>query len=310
VTTAENLLARMAEQLVSESELPHLSAADVERMSTTAMIRDSGAAVLPESPTLAVRLHGAGIQGSEVGLEEAFDILNPLQHAFSAMGQSVAQIATAAGKIPGVIKKATKLRFSPAIGVGSVVFNLLGPAEPTTGDEIPALVGTETLADVTMGHLMQVIKLADETDNTSQVADRLRRFGPRSAKHLNDLAGAVISHDIDVSLNWRTDHSSRAALLNRRGALGLQGAISHNRTQTNTITLPGILVTASMVEPVTIKLDDQRLIHLTVDSELAQTLDQFCFKRVVAHAEETIEWRLSKGTEVRKYALLTIHLAE
>ncbi|MGC4903101.1 hypothetical protein ACLQ2Y_27705 [Micromonospora echinospora] len=275
------------------------------------MIQDAGGQLQPSPPTLDVRMHGPGVRGNEVSLEEAFDLLSPLQHALSSIGQSIAQVATGAGRIPEVIKRATELKISPAVSIGSVVFHLRGPGEDVTGDEIPGSTETDTLADVAMQSLLRVVQLADTSENSLDIASQIRRFGPRSAKHLNDLSKAVVDHEIDLGFQWRNPRGQKSqGLLNRRGALGLQGAISHNRSRTSTVTLEGILATVSVVEPAAIRLDDERLIRLEVSPEVALTLDQYCYKRVVVQAEETIVWNLSKGNESRQYTLLSIHLHE
>ncbi|GAA2598447.1 hypothetical protein GCM10010435_92320 [Winogradskya consettensis] len=48
------------------------------------------------------RLHGQGIAGHAIGVEEAIRILSPLQQALSSIGQSLATMPTASGKIPEV----------------------------------------------------------------------------------------------------------------------------------------------------------------------------------------------------------------
>lgn len=308
--TPDDLLARLRDQAAADASPPPADADELGALSFEAMVRQAGGAAETAWPMLNVRLHGLGIPGHDVALDDAFAILNPLQQACASIGQALARVATTAGKIPDVIRRATQFRLSPALSAGSVVFHLNAPAEVVTGEEIPGATGSDTLADITLTRLMSVITLAEQTDNTLDVADEVRRFGPRAAKHLNDLAGAVVSTDIDVTLQWKNGQTQRTAMLNRRGALGLQGAISHNRTQTKTVTLHGTLVTASTVEPIAIRSDDGRLVHLSATPELAWTLDRLCFRRVVAQAEEAITWRLSKGTEVRRYTLLTIHLAD
>lgn len=310
MSTPSELLALMEERLRADPSQSPVDADELGRLSVAAMIRDSGGPASVVAPTLAVRMHGTGVPGHDVALEDAFAILNPLQHACSSIGQSIAKVATAAGRIPEVIRKGTQFRLSPILSPGSVVFHLRAPTEPVTGEEIPGVTGSDTLADVTLTRLMNVIRLAEQTDNMPGVSSEVRRFGPRAAKHLNDLAVAIAASEIDVTLRWQNGRETRSALLNRRCALSLQDAISHNRTQTRTVTINGVLVTASTVEPIAIRSDDDdRLIKLVVTPELASTLDEFCFRRVVAQAEETIIWRLSKGTETRHYALLSIHLA-
>ncbi|WP_435233170.1 hypothetical protein [Micromonospora aurantiaca (nom. illeg.)] len=308
MSTPNELLARMQEQLQTENLEPAASSNELAQLSVMAMIRDAGGPMPSATPTLDVRMHGAGVIGHEVSLENAVAILNPLQQACASIGQSIAKVATAAGRIPEVIRRGTELRLSPVLSPGSLVFHLRAPAEAVTGEEIPGVTGSDTLADVTLTRLITVIRMADRTNEMLSISHEIRRFGPRAAKHLNDLAGAIADSEIDIDLKWRNGQDVRTALLNRRGALSLQDAINHNRTQTNTVTLTGVLVTASMVEPIAIRLDDDRLVHLVATPELATTLDELCFKRVVAQAEESITWRLGKGTEVRRYTLLSIHL--
>lgn len=76
--------------------------AELAELSLRAMARDSGAPLADRPASLDVRLHGQGISGHAIGVEEAIRILSPLQQALSSIGQSLATVPTASGKIPEV----------------------------------------------------------------------------------------------------------------------------------------------------------------------------------------------------------------
>ncbi|MGW4878931.1 hypothetical protein ACWEPI_20510 [Streptomyces sp. NPDC004262] len=281
------------------------------RMSLQSMMRDSGVAPQERDPRLDVRLHGAAIPAHDVPVREATSILGSLQEAVSACGQAIAQKATAAGSLSASILRATELRFSPALGFGSVVFHLGGATEALTGDEIPETIGTETLLDKVFQELFMVLDFAEKDQiMENDAVEQLRHLGPRLAKHLNELAKEIMDSEIDVGLTWRSRSFSADTALKRRGALALKDAIERNREEVSRQTLSGVLSTVSTVVRPQLTTLDGRRIDMSVDVNVAATLGSFYNREVEVDVEVRRLWSIATDRETLNYKLLSIRFSE
>jgi hypothetical protein len=272
-----------------------------------AMLRDAGYPMAERDPQLDIRLHGRAIPGHDAPVREATSILGTIQEVVSACGQAVANKATAAGSIHSAILHATELRFSPALGFGSVVFHLGGASEEITGDEIPETTGTDTLLDLVFRTLFKIIDVVQTDDpSVSSPVESLRLLGPRTAKHLNDLAKEITESDIDIDFIWRSRVDRSKATLGRRGALALKDAIERTREEVTIQRIQGTLSTVSTLVHPQLLADDGRRINLSVTQEAAANLGAYYNRRVEVQVEQTRSWSITTGRESYTYKLIQI----
>ncbi|MEU6424165.1 hypothetical protein [Streptomyces spiralis] len=307
MTTPEQRAAALKAKLASVSLDVPRDSAELASISTRAMLRDAGYPVAEQRPQLDVRLHGRAIPGHDVPVREATSILGSIQETVSACGQAVARKATAAGTIHSAILRATELRLSPALGFGSVVFHLGGASEHVTGDEIPDTTGTETLLDLVFRTLFKIIDVVQTDDpSESSPVEELRLLGPRTVKHLNDLAKEITDGEIDVDFVWQSRAARTKATLGRRGALALKDAIDRTKEEVTIQRIKGTLSTVSTLVHPQLLSDDGPRINLSVTPEAAANLGAYYNRRVEVQVEQTRRWSITTGRESFTYKLLQI----
>lgn len=146
---------------------------------------------------------------------------------------------------------------------------------------------------------------AEKPETAGSLARELRRFGPRVAKHLDELAEHVVKDEIDVDLNWRTPRGRRHhAALERRSAQTIRSAIKMNEVETRRVELTGVLITVSTAKKAELRTLDRRILKLTVDDLLAASLGPFYNRQVIVLGEETVKWSTDTGRETRTYQML------
>lgn len=307
-TSRDRAAALRARLAAAKLDAPKTSE-DLANASLQAMLRDSGYSHIDQGPKLDVRMHGRSIPGHEVPVREATSILGSLQEVVSACGQALAKKATAAGSIHSAILKATELRLSPALGFGSVVFHLGGAPEEMTGDEIPELTGSPTLLDTTFRSLFGLLNTVEKDElAAAKTVDDLRVLGPRTVKHLNDLAEELTESEIDLDLSWRHGTDRSAATLGRRGALALRDAIQRTQVEVSPQTFRGTLSTVSTVVFPQLILESGKRINLSVDPDLAAHLGAYYNQAVEIEVEQKRIWSLTTGRETFQYTLTRIEL--
>lgn len=311
MTTPDQRAAALKARLAKASLDAPRDSTELASISTHAMLRDAGYPITEQRPQLDVRLHGRAVPGHDVPVRQATSILGTIQEAVSACGQAVAKKATAAGSIHSAILHATELRFSPALGFGSVVFHLDGTSEQITGDEIPETTGTETLLDLVFRTLFKIIDVAQIDDPAkSSPVEHLRLLGPRTAKHLNDLAKEITESEIDVDFTWRSRVESSKTTLGRRGALALKDAIERTKEEVTIQRIRGTLSTVSTLVHPQLLADDGQRINLAVTPEAAAHLGAYYNRRVEVQVEQSRNWNITTGRETYTYKLIRIdHLA-
>jgi hypothetical protein len=314
VTTSAERLEQLRRQAFAADIEPISDPEELARRSIRAHLEDVGGVVPPDLPEIDIRLHGPGVPGHDIPVREATGILTSLQETVASIGQVLSHRATASGPINAQVLKSTELRMSPLPRPGSIVFHLTGPGEGISGDEAPALTSNDTLVDSAMRELFTLVEQsanADEPETAGSLARELRRFGPRVAKHLAELAEHVVKDEIDMDLTWRTPRGRRQhATLERRTAQTIRDAIKLNEIETLRVELMGILITISTTKKAELKTVNQETVRISVDDHLTASLGLFFNHRVVIVAEQTTRWSTDTGHETRSYRMLDIRLAE
>jgi hypothetical protein len=312
VPTPDERLADLRQRALAANIEPADEPEDLARLSLRSLVRDTGGVVQPDNPEVDIRLHGPGVPGHTIPVRDAAAILTSLQETLASIGQALTHQPTAQGPIHSQVLKATELRMSPTVGLGSIVFHLNGPAEEVSGDEAVALTGTDTLVDAAVRELFAIVEHSEAGElGTGTLADELRRFGPRAAKHLSDLVDRVVKDEIDVDFTWRSPAGRRRrASLHRRSALVIHEAIKRNEVETTIVELTGTLVTVSKVTKAELQTDEYGRIRLSVDDDRAAMLGPFYNQRVLVLAEQTTKWSMNTGQETRTFRLLDIRMAD
>jgi hypothetical protein len=314
VTTSDERLQELRRRALAADIEPIREPEELARRSIRAHLEAVGLAASPELPEVDLRLHGPGISGHDIPVREAVGILAALQETVASIGQVLSHRATASGPINAQVLRATELRMSPVPLPGSVVFHLTGPGESVSGDEATVLTGNDTLVDSAMHELFTLVERsanAEKPETAGSLARELRRFGPRVAKHLDELAEHVVKDEIDMDLNWRTPRGRRHhAALERRSAQTIRSAIKMNEVETHRVRLSGVLITVSTAKKAELRMLDRRILKLAVNDQIAVSLGPFYNKDVIVLAQETVKWSTETGRETRSYEMLSIELAE
>ena len=203
MTTPDERLEELRALALAADIEPISDPEELARQSIRAHLEDIGGLVPPDLPEVDVRLHGPGVPAHDIPVREATAILTSLQETVASIGQALSQNRiTSSGPINAQILKSTELRMSPILRPGSVIFHLTGPGERISGGEAAVLTGTDTLVDAAMRELFLLVAQSEDTrlETARRLAQDLRRFGPRVAKHLAELAGHVVQDEIDLDL--------------------------------------------------------------------------------------------------------------
>lgn len=310
MTTPAKRLQTLRERAMAADIEPITDPQELARQSIRAHMESLGGATPPDLPEVDIRLHGPGVPAHDIPVREATGILTSLQETVASIGQVLSHRPTASGPINAQVLKSTELRLFPTPLPGSVIFHLTGPGEEITGAEAEALTGNETLVDAAMRELFTLVaqsERVDQLETAGSLARDLRRFGPRVAKHLAELAGHVVEDEIDLDFNWRTPRGRRnSATLQRQSAQTIQNAIRLNELETQRVDLAGILTTVSTTQKAELRTTDQGTVRMTVRDELAASLGPFFNKQVAVIAEQTTRWSINTGRETRTYEMLEI----
>ncbi len=285
---------------------------DLARLSVRALVRDVGLAAIPDRPEMFVRLHGPGVVGHEIPVRQATAILSSIQESIASIDQALALEPTSRGVIQAEILKATELRLSPDVGIGSVIFQLRGPSQVEQGTQFDtpgsAPPGFETLVEAALSELFQLVEQSEGQElQADALAHELRRLGPRAAKHLSDLMERVLGDQISVDFSWQPLGARRRhASLQGRSARVIRLAIERNKVETTVAGLVGVLQTVSTVKKAELRTEDRGLVLVSVDNELAAEMGPYYNRQVVVTAEQTTKWSTSTGMETRTFRLLEI----
>lgn len=211
VTTPDERLEALRNLALAAQIEPVEDPGDLARLSVRALMRDVGIAPTPDRPEMLVRLHGPGVVGHEIPVRQATAILSSIQESIASIGQALTLEPTSRGVIQAEVLKATELRISPDVGIGSVVFQLKGPSQGTqldTSESAPSAFGT--LVEAAFSELFQLVEQSEGQElQADALARDLRRLGPRAAKHLSDLMEHVLADQISVDFTWHPPSARR-----------------------------------------------------------------------------------------------------
>lgn len=294
-----------------------LDATDLGRFGLEAMTEqeDGDARALRSSGAL--RLHGAGVRGNSVDLEDVGLIARHWQRTVTAYGAAIEGIKSARGRVPADIANRTRLSLTGSPGGGSLVLRIepvscpLAEVEP---DGHRPLVGVaRPLADEAAEGLIGLIKSASmaSLEEVDSLSSALQDLGPRVAASLRDFAATVESANVSLDVSWREPSTPTVCTtLSVEGARWLSVFIEGRDLASEDETISGIAETISNRERWLISTADG------LEKIRASNLDPVTVRRVRAGDFVTIKvrtWRkLSPdgGTSVRREALELVTVSD
>lgn len=199
-----------------------------------------------------LRLHGDGVEGHSIDLEDVGSITTEWQRSVTSVGASLEGIQSSRGKVPHYVRTLTRLRLTSAPGQGSVVLhvsprsNPLGETEP--GGVRPLVDHVRPLADRSSDALIALLASVGDTaiHDADDLSARIREFGPRVASAVHALAKSLSDARVALDVAWREpDAPTRRASLTEFDARWLQRFIEARELTTEIEPFGGIAATVS-----------------------------------------------------------------
>lgn len=296
--------------LLEESDEFDGTADELARISAQTMLELHGAKVR----LIRARFAGNLPARHAIGVRAATRVLGEMQEALSEMGAVTLNNVPARGPLPAEVLKATELQLSPQVSPGSVVFTLQ-PAVDEVG--LWARSSDEpVILDVVLGQLFEVFDSIERptTNGTTPetVSDRLREFGPRTARHLLLFAKGLEAEGLSLDLGWtRSGQPTRRSGLSPAGA-GFLGAIADRaRTREQSVVLRGSVRALSTENHHKFKDDERGVIEITTSEALTDQLHP-TFKHGVVEIDaiETETVNAVTGKSKRTYVAIEVRDAE
>ena len=279
----------------------------LDELSTLRLLEDQGA----QFHVINARFTGDLPAAHEIGVREATAILGELQEIVSEVGAVLRAESPRRGPLPADVIRATELRLSPRVRAGSVIFSMHPPRDEPLFDS-----GHDLLGDA----LDSIFSLFDKVElpassgvmSTSDVADALRTYGPRTARHLvkfaEALQGSGLNMDLGVAASGRPVRGSR---ISRAGAGFLQTLASEATSRTLEVELLGSVRNLGTDNRHRFIDDDRGLITMTADAEVTGVLYQSWDRsRVRVYASETESVTSATGATTYRYHAVRAELLD
>lgn len=260
-----------------------------------------------EVDRMRLRFSGQPTADHRLGVRTATKGLLAIQESLSSVGASIVDHIGKAGRWPAQILAATELKFTPRVLPGSIEFSLVH-TPPGKDEDALFEVKEAPLFEQSLTALLTLFAdLADDTLSQKTVTDQLANFGPRTSKHLFDLAQVLISEGLSLDVEWQSPEGRvSTAAIGRRSAAYLKELAKASASSTLERVLIGQLITVSEVEKQGLLLDDGSKIPFEADPGFQNELAALYRQRVQATVEETLVVNLSTGAESRNYILAAL----
>lgn len=254
-----------------------------------------------------LRFSGQITADHRLGVRTATKGLLAIQESLSSVGASIVDHIGKAGRWPAQILAATELKFTPRVFPGSIEFSLVHTPPENEEDALFEVEEAPLFEQSLTALLTLFADLADDRLSQKTVTDQLANFGPRTSKHLFDLAQVLISEGLSLDVDWQSPEGQvRTAAIGQRSAAYLKELAKTSASSTFERILTGQLITVSEVEKQGLLLDDSSKILFEADPVFQDELAALYRQRVQAIVEETLVVSLSTGAESRHYTLVGI----
>lgn len=210
-----------------------LSAFTLDDLSSMALLDSLGETY----EVVQARFTGALPSMHSIGVREATTILGALQDVISEVGAALRDESPKRGPLPSGVLAETELQLSPQVSPGSVIFALTPSRDDALFGESTLLA--EALTEV-FGLFDQVERPASTGGTPQTVSEALRRFGPRTARHLVRFAGALKDHALNLDVGTaRSGSEPSSSRISTAGAGFLRSLAESAATRTTDIELIG-----------------------------------------------------------------------
>jgi len=254
-----------------------------------------------------LRFSGQTTADHRLGVRTATKGLLAIQESLSSVGASIVDHIGKAGRWPAQILAATELKFTPRVLPGSIEFSLVHTPPGKDEDALFEVEESPLFEQSLKALLTLFVDLADDSLSQKTVTDQLANFGPRTSKHLFDLAQVLISEGLSLDVEWQSPEGQvSTAAIGRRSAAYLKELAKASASSTFERVLVGQLITVSEVEKQGLLLDDGSKIPFEADPGFQDDLAALYRQRVQATVEETLIVNLSTGAESRNYILAAL----
>lgn len=262
---------------------------------------------LEDVDRMRLRFSGQPTADHRLGVRTATKGLLAIQESLSSVGASIVDHIGKAGRWPAQILAATELKFTPRVLPGSIEFSLVHTPPGKDGDALFEVEEAPLFEQSLKALLTLFADLADDSLSQKTVTDQLANFGPRTSKHLFDLAQVLISEGLSLDVEWQSPEGQvSTAAIGRRSAAYLKELAKASASSTFERVLIGQLITVSEVEKQGLLLDDGSKIPFEADPGFQDELAALYRQRVQATVEETLIVNLSTGAESRNYILAAL----
>lgn len=297
----------LARRLDSIADDPADSMFGVNQLSAMRLLEDHGSPFHIVSARFTGDLPGL----HEIGVRAATMVLGELQEIISEVGAVLRDESPRRGPLPASILEATELRFAPQVLPGSVIFTL-HPAH----DAALFKSGPSTLDDA----LTSILGLFDKverpkssgTNSPMDVADALREFGPRTARHLVKFASALDQSGLNVDVGIvAAGRPAQAARISRAGARFL-GTLAKKATSRKVdVDLVGLVSNLGTNNKHRFDDETRGRVTMTADAEVTAVLHvSFSEARVRVRASETESVNIATGTATYSYHATAAEILE
>jgi len=236
---------------------------DLGRMSMEAMIAAQGGDARDGASKGSLRLHGVGVLGNAIELDEAGQIATLWQRTVQAVGGAIEGSRSAMGRLPIDIVRRTQLLLDASPVPGSVVLNLTPKAAPdleTTPNGMRRLFDTpRPLADRASEQVISLLSQAadPQLDQLEAFSEELRQLGPRVATSVRALATALNRAHVDVDVVWvEPEEPTRRTSLSATNAGWLSDFVAGRQLDAEEVEIVGTVRTVSDLSKWSVESDE------------------------------------------------------
>lgn len=259
---------------------------------------------LADVDRMKLRFSGQPTVDHRLGVRTATKGLLAIQESLSSVGASIVDHIGKAGRWPAEILAATELKFTPRVLPGSIEFSLVHTPQGKEENVLFEIEETPLFEQSLTALLTLFTSLEDDRLSQKSLTDQLVSFGPRTSKHLFDLAQVLISEGLSLDMEWQSPKGQRrSAAVGRRSAAYLKELAKATASSTFERVLTGQLITVSEVEKQGMLLDDGSKIPFEAEPGFQDQLAALYRQRVQATVKEKLVVNLSTGVETRNYVL-------
>lgn len=240
-----------------------------------------------------------------IGMREAAEVLGAFQDVVTEVGASLNEESPRRGPIATNILRETELQLSPHVSPGSVIFSV-HPAQDNS------LFQPSDLLDRSLAEVLGLFELVERPISSGgtpdSVAESLRRFGPRTARHLLRFASALDENALNIDVGIaRSGQPIIGSKLSKAGAGFLKSLAERATSREIELTLVGEIQNLGRDHKYKINTDDRGRISVEGNEKVTDLLQSaFRRTRVALRLIETETVNLATGALKHRYRAIEV----